>query len=90
MYFTEEGKTWWQRSDGSIVREHDLEFQGMRFEHRRCPFCQRITSIHALHWLRHMDKCADPKFTKGQLLELRYKPLSDLLDQHESRFYGRE
>lgn len=76
--FKENGKTWYSYSDNhtglnvSIYRQHDNNFSGMRFEHKRCPFCKRITSIHALHWLKHLDKCAPAKYSKKDLLRLQH------------------
>lgn len=77
--FKEDGKSWYQYIEcGSIFREHDEKFQGMRFEHKRCPFCNRITSIHPLHWLNHMDKCADKKYSWDDLLKLQHCKPSEL------------
>ncbi len=72
-YFNEVGKTWYQ-SDGSksIYRAHDEKFSGMRFEHMRCPFCNRITSIHPLHWVNHLNKCAPKKYSLNDLLKLQH------------------
>ena len=88
-YFKEKGKTWYQTSGRSIFRVHDDNFSGMRFEHKRCPFCNRITSIHTLHWLTHMDKCASEKYTWEQLIELQHRT-PDEIEKTGYGFIGRE
>lgn len=49
MYIIEDGKKYYQWESGLFTRSHDDNFQGRRFEYKRCPFCQRITCIHSLH-----------------------------------------
>ena len=72
-HWKEDGKSWYQyRHSNSIFREHDEIFCGMRFEHKRCPFCGRITSIHALHWLNHLGKCAPKKYGWDDLMRLQH------------------
>lgn len=72
-YFKEAGKTWYLWASGLITRVHDENFSGMRFEHRRCPFCNRITSLHTLHWLNHLDKCAPEKYSMSDLMKLQHR-----------------
>jgi len=86
--FTEAGKTWWQSVGKSIFREHDANFRGMRFEHKRCPFCGRITSIHTLHWLNHTDKCAPPKYSMSDLMKMQHYTVEEY-DKICNGFIGR-
>lgn len=75
-YFNEDNKTWWQyEGSNTIIRAHDENFSGMRFNHSRCPFCNRITSQHTLHWLNHMQKHKKETFGMfaDEILKLRYK-----------------
>jgi hypothetical protein len=86
IIFKEEGKTWYGPSrEGFIIRQHDENFSGMKFEHKRCPFCNRITSIHALHWLNHLDKCAPDMYSNIDLLDLRYDSIEELRGIRVSR-----
>lgn len=72
-YFKEDGKTWYQHVPGGVIeRVRDENFNGMRFRHKRCPFCNRITSIHTLHWLNHLDKCAPDKYSMQDLMKLQH------------------
>ena len=87
-YFTENGKTWWQTSGKSIFRVHDSNFTGMRFEHKRCPFCNRITSIHPLHWLNHLDKCAPSKYSMSDLMRMQHYSVNEY-DKISNGFIGR-
>ena len=81
-YFKEDGKTWYHYGgdSGLIYRAHDENFSGMRFKHRRCPFCQRITSCATLHWLTHVEKCAPVgKYRSSQLLKMRHTPINEIV-----------
>jgi hypothetical protein len=78
MYIKEDGKTFWVHGDGTLTRAHDENFSGMRFEHRRCPFCNRITSTHPLHWINHIEKCAPIKYTYDNLFKMRHTKLEDI------------
>lgn len=78
----ENNKTWCIHVDGFITREHDDNFNGPRFVHKRCPFCNRITSIHTLHWYNHLEKCAPKEFGLYAIGKLRYHSI-DEIDKHE-------
>jgi len=77
-YIYEDGKKFWQSPNGDLEREHDGNFMGARFKHRRCPFCNRITSRHVLHWFNHLEKCAPQKYSLQDLYDLRYCKISEL------------
>jgi len=79
-YIKEDGKTFWVQPNGELVRSHDDNFTGPRFRHRRCPFCNRITSIHVLHWFNHMTACAPSQYDDSDLNELRYRPLNEVIE----------
>lgn len=89
-YFTEAGKSWWQTVGKSIFRVHDAKFCGMRFEHKRCPFCNRITSIHTLHWLNHLDKCAPEKYSMEDLMRLQHRSPEEYEKTKNGSFLGRK
>lgn len=78
MYINEDNKTFWQLADGSMIRCHDDNFNGMKFTYKRCPFCKKITSKHSLHWFNHLNKCAPAEYSKYDLLQLRYKNIEQL------------
>jgi hypothetical protein len=78
MYIEENGKRFWDNGSGVLTRAHDKNFDGMRFDHKRCPFCKRITSLHILHWLNHLKKCAPPKYSIEDLADLRYKNIDEI------------
>ena len=87
MYFEEAGKRWWQTYEGSVItRVHDENYKGKQFQHKRCPFCNRITCIATLHWLNHLDKCAPKEYSNSDLLEMRWKKLEDI----HTNFLGRD
>lgn len=88
-YFKEAGKTWYQTAGASIFRAHDENFSGMRFEHKRCPFCNKITSIHTLHWLSHTEKCAPPKYSKNDLMRMQHYTVKEY-DKRNNGFIGRK
>jgi hypothetical protein len=77
-YIYEDGKKFWDCGNGVLIREHDENFFGARFDHKRCPFCQRITSMHILHWLNHLEKCAPQKYSIADLCDLRYRKIGEL------------
>ena len=78
-YFEEDGKTFWDNGNGTFGRSHDENFDGPRFTYKRCPFCDKLVcQSHSWHWLRHLDKCAPDFYNNGQLLELRYKKISEV------------
>ena len=90
-YFKEDGKTWYQVTDGiksPIFRVHDDNFSGMRFEHKRCPFCSRITSIHTLHWLNHTEKCAPLKYSCKDLMRMQNYTIEEY-EKISNGFIGR-
>lgn len=87
MKIIEGGKTFWQDSEGFLTRCHDENFYGMRFRHKRCPFCQKITSVHPNHWLNHLEKCAPDEYSNSALLRLRYVPKEEIA-KHEK--FGRK
>ena len=87
MQIKEDGKTFYQHADGFLTRQHDENYSGARFKHRRCPFCNRITSIASLHWLNHLDKCAPKKYSNADLLQMRWKSLEDCIFYN---FIGRD
>lgn len=90
-YFKEAGKTWYQyKHSDSIFREHDDNFHGMRFEHKRCPFCNRITSIHTLHWLNHLEKCAPEKYSCEDLMRLQHYTPKEYEKKSHGLFLGRK
>ncbi len=78
MVHFEDGKKFWIHPNGDLSRMHDDQFKGMKFTYKRCPFCDRITCKATLHWLNHLEKCAPKKYSVSELLELRYKNVSEL------------
>ena len=79
-YIYEDGKKFWNCGDrnGVLIRAHDENFFGARFDHKRCPFCNRITSMHIQHWLNHLEKCAPQKYSISDLCDLRYCKIEEL------------
>ena len=71
-YIKEDGKTFWTYDNIRMERAHDENFHGMRFNYKRCPFCNRITSSHTLHWLNHIIPCAPLNYTISELHQLRH------------------
>ena|SRR5260221_10341857 len=94
--FKEDGKSWYIYSDNikslckSIFRQHDENFSGMRFEHKRCPFCNRITSIHTLHWLNHLNKCAPKKYALDDLMKLQHRTPKEYDKINNDQFLARK
>lgn len=78
MYFEEDGKTFYDWGNGKLTRAHDANYNGRRFEYRRCPFCSRITCTATLHWLNHIETCAPKNYTYDDLLRLRSRPISEI------------
>jgi hypothetical protein len=78
-YIFEDGKKFWQTGDGFLERCHYGDFNGARFRHKRCPFCNRITSVHILHWMNHLLKCqGEQKLHPDTIADLRYHGLDDI------------
>jgi len=86
-YVKENGMTFIVIGQGLLERCHDDKFNGMRFTFRRCPFCQRITSIAPLHWYNHLNKCAPNKYSKSDIFKMRYSELKDI---NFNLFIGRQ
>lgn len=82
-YWVEDGKSWYQYIHSSeIIRQNDANYNGKLFRHKRCPFCNRITSIATLHWYNHLEKCAPPEYSMADIGSLRWKKIEEL---HGSR-----
>jgi len=77
-YIIENGKTFYDWGNGLFTRANDDNFKGMRFNHKRCPFCNKITSMHPLHWLNHIKPCSGKKYYNNTFLELRYIALNKI------------
>jgi len=80
-YIKENGKTFWEHC-GNYTRAHDENFSGPRFKYSRCPFCNRLTGMHVLHWLNHIEVCAPLWYSIENLLEMRYKQPSEIRHLH--------
>ena len=85
-YWEEDGKSWYQYIHTfEIYRQKDKNYAGKSFRHKRCPFCQRITSMATLHWFNHLKKCSPKEYSMVDIGELIYKNPNELRGERIGR-----
>lgn len=85
-YWKENGKSWYQHiHSDEIIRQHDENYSGKHFRHKRCPFCNRITCLATLHWYNHLEKCAPSDYSMADIGELRYRKPNELRGERIGR-----